>query len=119
MVRGIEVHNGQVIIPKETELDGDVLLHGKKVFWGKEAVTGSVDKDLTTEFSAIDVVVAQIGTDLADTAMWAEGKPGAVAGHIDLKVWKPTAVDGTSANVTALAATTEADVHYVVVGDPA
>lgn len=119
MVRGIEVHNGQVIVPEGTKLDDDVLLHGKKVYWGTEAVTGTADVDLTAEFAAIDVVVAQIGTDLADTAMWAEGKAGAVAGHIDLKVWKPTAVDGTSANVTAIAASTEADVHYVVIGDPA
>ncbi|NVM20600.1 MAG: hypothetical protein HWN68_02330 [Desulfobacterales bacterium] len=91
----------------------------KKVYMGQGAVTGTLDVDLTAEFSVIDRVVASLAGDPVADAMWVSAAKGAVAGHIDLKVWKPTAVNGTSANVTPIAATVAANVNYVVIGTPA
>lgn len=91
---------------------------GKKIYVGTDAVTGTLDKDLSSEFSVVDHVVASLKDDLSVDAMWVNATPGAVAGHVDLKVWKPTAADGTSANVTPIAATVAKDVSYVVIGDP-
>jgi hypothetical protein len=100
----------------ETRIAG---LSAKKVYLGQAAVTGTLDVDLTAEFSAIDRVVASLASDPAATAMWVSAAKGGVAGHIDLKVWKPTAADGSEADVTPIAATTEANVNYAVIGDPA
>lgn len=95
-------------------------LSAKKIYLGQEAVTGTADVDLTTEFSAIDRVVASLATDPVATAMWVSAAKGGTTGHIDLKVWKPTSANGTaSADVTPAEATTAANVNYVVIGDPA
>lgn len=91
---------------------------GKLVVFGQEAVTGTADVDLSAVFSVIDRVVASLAEDISVDATWVSAAKGATAGHIDLKVWKPTAADGTSADVTPIAATVAKNVNYVVIGDP-
>ena len=71
---------------------GDVCIRGKKLYWGVESVMGALDKDLSTIFSGIDLVVGNLVADPDANASFAEIKKGAVAGHIDLKVWKPAAL---------------------------
>ena len=88
---------------------------GKKIVMGQESVTGTADVDLTSEFSAIDFVTASLAEDMSLDANGVSAEKGATAGHITLKVWKPT----SSADCTPIAATVAKKVNYVVIGDPA
>lgn len=104
MARGIEVHNGKVIMPSGS------VVNGKKIYWATKSVTGSMDLDLTTEFSAIDYVFGMLAADPDANASFAEVKKGAVTGHVDIKVWKPAALEThTHANTIAGGALTGAD----------
>jgi len=88
---------------------------GKKIVMGQESVTGTADIDLSSEFSAIDFVVASLAEDMSLDANGVSAEKGATAGHITLKVWKPT----SSSDCTPIAATVAKKVNYVVIGDPA
>lgn len=83
---------------------------GYKVARGVTAVTGTAD--VTTGLATVVAVVASMATNPAMTAYWCTAAIGGVAGHVDLKVWKPTA----AADVTPLAGTTVADIHWIAIG---
>jgi len=77
---------------------------------GEAAVTGTADVD--TGLATVVAVVACLGSDPSVDALWASAAPGGTAGHIDLKVWKPTASD----NCTPIAATAEKSVEWIALG---
>jgi len=83
---------------------------GYKLARGEAAVTGTADVD--TGLSTVVAVIASLKSDPSVDALWASAASSSTAGHIDLKVWKPTASD----NCTPIAATAEKSVEWIAIG---
>jgi hypothetical protein len=83
---------------------------GYKLARGETSVTGSADVD--TGLSTVVAVVASLGEDAALTGALASAALSGTAGHITLKVWKPTAVD----DCTPIAATIAKKVDWIAIG---
>jgi len=89
---------------------------GKRIYTGQSSVTGTLDLDLRTTFSAIDAggVIASLAEDAAVTGSWVSADKGIVAGRVDIKVWKTSG----DASATPIAATAAKKVNIIVIGDP-
>ncbi len=83
---------------------------GYKLARGEAAVTGTAD--VNTGLATVVAAVACLKADPSLEALWVSAAPGATAGHLDLKVWKPTAAD----DCTPLAATAEKAVEWLAIG---
>jgi hypothetical protein len=83
---------------------------GYKLARGQAAVTGTAD--VNTGLATVVAAVATLDDDVSLTAMWLTAHLAATAGHLTLKVFKPTAVD----DCTPLAASAEAKVSWVAIG---
>lgn len=83
---------------------------GYKLARGETSVTGTAD--VTTGLATVVAVVASLGEDAALTGLWVTAAIGGTAGHIDLKVWKPTA----AADCTPIAATVAKKVDWIAIG---
>ncbi len=77
---------------------------------GQADVTGTADVD--TGLATVVAAVATLDDDISLAAMWVSAHLSATAGHIDLNVLKPTAVD----DCTPTAATTAAKVNWLAIG---
>jgi hypothetical protein len=83
---------------------------GYKLARGQADVTGTADVD--TGLATVAAAVATLDDDISLAAMWASAHLSATAGHLDLKVFKPTAVD----DCTPVAATAAATVNWLAIG---
>ena len=109
----LQVKDGGIASAKlATALQALVLgaASGYKLARGEAAVTGTADVD--TGLATVVAVVASLKSDPSVDALWASAASSSTAGHIDLKVWKPTASD----NCTPIAATAEKSVEWIAIG---
>ncbi len=84
---------------------------GYKVARGESSVSGTADVD--TGLSTVVAVVASLGEDpVVGEGMWVTAAIGATAGHIDLKVWKPTANN----DCTPVAGSAAKEVDWIAIG---
>jgi hypothetical protein len=83
---------------------------GYKLARGQANVTGTAD--VTAGLATVVAAVATLDDDISLAAMWVSAHLSATAGHIDLNVFKPTAVD----DCTPIAATAAAKVNWVAIG---
>ena len=85
---------------------------GYKIARGETSVTGATAGDVDTGLATVVAVVAGLGEDAALTGNLVTAALGGVAGHITLKVWKPTA----SNDVTPILATAAKKVDWIAIG---
>jgi hypothetical protein len=83
---------------------------GYKLARGQADVTGTAD--VTTGLTTVVAAVAALDDDISLAAMWVSAQLSATAGHIDLNVFKPTAVD----DCTPIAGTAAAKVNWLAIG---
>jgi hypothetical protein len=84
---------------------------GYKLARGVASVTGA--SDVTTGLATVVACVASLGANPVVTEnMWTTCAIGAVAGHIDVKTWKPTAVN----DCTPQAGSAAVDVSWIAIG---
>lgn len=81
-----------------------------RVAFGQVSVTGT--SDLDTGMAAVYACVADLDDDVSLDSMFVQAEISATAGHVDLKVFKPT----TNADVTPIASTTATVVSYIAIG---
>jgi hypothetical protein len=109
----VQVKDGGIAAAKlESALQALILgaAAGYKLARGTAAVTGSAD--VNTGLATVVAVVASFHDAPSVDAMFVQAKAGSTAGHIDLVVTKPTAVN----NVTPTASTTETNVDWIAIG---
>lgn len=85
---------------------------GYKLARGVTSVTGATAGDITTGLATVIAVVAVIGADASLAADRVTSLPGGTAGHITVKVWKPTA----AGDCTPILSTAATNVNWVAVG---
>jgi len=83
---------------------------GYKLARGQANVTGT--SDVNTGLTTVVAAMATLDDDISLAAMWVSAHLSATAGHLDLKVFKPTAVD----DCTPIAATAAAKVNWLAIG---
>lgn len=81
-----------------------------RVAFGQISVTGTYDLDAGLE--EVYSCVANLDADVSLDAMFAQAEKSSTAGHVDLKVFKPT----SNADVTPIAATTAVTISYIAIG---
>src|ERR1051326_4127595 len=90
------------------------LVAGYKVARGVDAVTGTLDK--TTGLATVVAFVAVLAEDPALTGhlvtFTLPTQSGGTAGHVTIKVWKPTAAN----HCTPIAATAAKNVSWIAIG---
>jgi hypothetical protein len=85
---------------------------GYKLARGETSVTGSTGGDVTTGLATVVAVVASLGEDAAIGGTIVTAALGGTAGHITLKVWKPTA----TGDATPTLATAAKKVDWIAIG---
>lgn len=85
---------------------------GYKIARGSTSVTGATAGDVTTGLATVVSVTATLGEDASLAGNNATAALGGTAGHITLKVWKPTA----SGDCTPILATAAKVVNWIAVG---
>lgn len=85
---------------------------GYKLARGSTSVTGATGGDVTTGLGTVVAVVAVLGEDPSLAGDKVTAALGGTAGHITLKVWKPTA----SGDVTPILATAAKVVNWIAIG---
>lgn len=86
----------------------------KAVAAGSVAVTGATNGDVNTGLSAVSGVSASLGEDATLAGLFVTAALGGTAGHITLKVWKPTA----SGDATPILSTAAKIVNWTAAGAP-
>ena len=85
---------------------------GYKLARGVTSVTGATGGDITTGLGTVIAVVAVLGADASLNANAVSAVVGGTAGHITVKVWKPTA----TGDCTPILSTTATNVEWVAIG---
>jgi hypothetical protein len=94
--------------------DRTIPFLGVKVVYGLTSITGATGGDIDTGLSAVSNVVASLASDASIDANVVTGTAGGGAGHITLKVWKPT----SSGDCTPILATVAKTVRWIAIGTP-
>jgi len=85
---------------------------GYKVARGSSSITGATGGDITTSLATVVAVCANLGEDADLTASMVTAALGGTAGHITLKVWKPT----SNADPTPILSTNAKTVNWIAIG---
>jgi len=85
---------------------------GYKLARAETSVTGATGGDVTTGLTTVVAVVGSLAEDASVDGLFVTAALGGTAGHITLKVWKPTA----TGDVTPTLATVAKKVDWIAIG---
>ena len=85
---------------------------GYKLARGSASITGATGGDIVTGLTTVVALAASLGEDSSLAGNHVSATLGGTAGHITLKVWKPTA----TGDCTPILATAAKTVNWVAVG---
>jgi hypothetical protein len=94
--------------------DRTIPFLGVNVIYGSTSVTGETGGDIDTGLSAVSNVVASLASDASINGNVVTATAAGGAGHITVKVWKPT----SSGDCTPILATVAKTVRWVAIGTP-